>query len=38
MRLGVGSDIVNKKLLEDKAYEEIKRNALKYTNALKRIR
>ena len=35
--LGVGSDIVNKKLLEDKAYEEIKRNALKYTNALKRI-
>ena len=35
--LGVGSDIVNKKLLEDKAYEEIKLNALKYTNALKRI-
>lgn len=35
--LGVGSDIVSKKLLEDKAYAEIKRNALKYTEALKRI-
>lgn len=34
---GVGSDIVNKKLIDDKNYEAIKQNALKYTKNIKHI-
>ena len=32
--LGIGSDIVNKKLIESKNYETIKENALKYTRKI----
>lgn len=32
--LGIGSDIVNKKLIESKNYEAIKENALKYTGKI----